>query len=356
MARCVGECHTSAALLLVEAQGGGPMSPISGNRRLTRILIASVALAGLPLAAQRSAPQHTDRITPTGRSAPDARAGFLLDLILQNDACLLLAGAEIENYSDAKHLSAEDDWLLLMLDDAGNALGARRISNPGRHSPILLPEQPLPFTVRIPRISSLAAVVLYDQSLQEEVRIPVDAAFRGTATANRRAFLDQELANRRRVNEPRTAGRRMAGNAVIRSKGAPNFESLPGELQRRIQGEIALEIERQDQSGRTTTDPRRRAAAAQQQEAVTNYAVTGVVTGDGGAPIYRASVILRQLAPTTSGSPSWSINTDSAGRFAFSIPANLVPNSFVLRLGRTNCRFGSGSSSRCTLCVADKGQ
>jgi hypothetical protein len=60
------------------------------------------------------------------------------------------------------------------------------------------------------------------------------------------------------------------------------------------------------------------------------WAISGIVTGDGGAAIAGASVLLRQIAGTTSSPYSWSALTDTSGRYSLVLPENLLPNNFVM--------------------------
>ena len=60
------------------------------------------------------------------------------------------------------------------------------------------------------------------------------------------------------------------------------------------------------------------------------FVVQGVVAGDGGAPVLGASVLVRQLVPTSSNPPSWSQWTQSGGRYALVLPQNLFPNDVIL--------------------------
>ncbi len=62
----------------------------------------------------------------------------------------------------------------------------------------------------------------------------------------------------------------------------------------------------------------------------TGWTVSGTVIGEGGAVIAKASVLLRQLCSTTTGTPSWSTTTDNSGRFKFGVGKRLEPNSFLL--------------------------
>jgi hypothetical protein len=59
------------------------------------------------------------------------------------------------------------------------------------------------------------------------------------------------------------------------------------------------------------------------------WAISGMVTGDGGAAIANASVLLRQIAGITS-SPYWSAFTDASGRYSLVLPKNLWPNNFIM--------------------------
>ena len=62
----------------------------------------------------------------------------------------------------------------------------------------------------------------------------------------------------------------------------------------------------------------------------TGYVIQGLVSGDGGAPVSGASVLIRQIAGTSSTTPSWSRITDVAGRYAMNVPKTLFPNDFVV--------------------------
>ena len=140
---------------------------------------------------------------------PAGRQGYLLNLEVLDSGTRLLSAADIDNYMENKHLLAEDDWLLLLLNEAGEGIGSKRIGNPGRFSPILSREQRLPFTIKVPRMAGLAAVVIYNQHREEQLRIPVDSPFRTKAAANRRDFLAHDRENRRMLRErsPQWAGR-----------------------------------------------------------------------------------------------------------------------------------------------------
>jgi hypothetical protein len=292
--------------------------------------VCSLAWAGLHSVNEQSYPPF-----PQGAWAQSAnlgaKPGYLLDLAVQGGRTRLLSAAEIDNYSENKHLLSEDDWLLLLLDESGANIGARRIANPDRYSPIVSPDQWLPFSAKIPSIAGLKTAVIYNQSLAEQIRIPIDASFREAAAANRREFLAQDRETRRQVEEERSSSRQRAP-AGIRAPGASalQFEALPEELQRKMREEIALEFEQIGQSGPSEAKDRSRLSSEIAQAAVTPKIVSGKVVGDNGAAIYRASVLLRQLTSTTTGAPSWSAYTDSQGKFTFSVPGNLEPESFLL--------------------------
>ena len=294
---------------------------------LLRLAVCAVRAPGL---SPTVAPGAIRRRCGCGRNLRDGRAARVpsFDLALQEGSCRLLAAAEIENFVETRRLSADDDWLLTMLDAAGAIIGARRIGNPGRHSPILSAEQPLPFYVKIPRITGLASLVIDDQHLRERLRIPVDASFRDAAAANRRAFLAYDLENRRRIAESKaTAG---ADSARRRTQETSRFENLPRELQRRIEAEIALEIEGLERPSARVGGRLRRTSAGEKLESAATWTITGTVTGIDGTPITGASVLLKHLAATTSESLTWSNSTTSSGHYKLSIPGNILPNNFAI--------------------------
>jgi hypothetical protein len=68
----------------------------------------------------------------------------------------------------------------------------------------------------------------------------------------------------------------------------------------------------------------------------TGWVISGVVTGDGGATISGASVLLRQINGTTAAPPGWSANTNASGQFSLSTAKNLAPNTFILSAYATN--------------------
>ncbi len=60
------------------------------------------------------------------------------------------------------------------------------------------------------------------------------------------------------------------------------------------------------------------------------YVIQGLVSGDGGAPVLGASVIVRQIVGTSSKPSNWSQLTNVAGRYSVTVPRNLFPNDFVV--------------------------
>ena len=62
----------------------------------------------------------------------------------------------------------------------------------------------------------------------------------------------------------------------------------------------------------------------------TGHVIQGLVSGDGGAPVSGASVLVRQIVATSSMPSSWSHLTNVAGRFSVTVPRNLFPNDFVV--------------------------
>ena len=53
-------------------------------------------------------------------------------------------------------------------------------------------------------------------------------------------------------------------------------------------------------------------------------------------PLANASVLLRQLAATTTGTSSWSGRTDAGGSISFAVAKNLEPGDFILSAYATN--------------------
>ncbi len=58
--------------------------------------------------------------------------------------------------------------------------------------------------------------------------------------------------------------------------------------------------------------------------------VLGLVSGDGGAAVPGAAVLVRQIVSTSTNPRSWSQTTDSAGRYSLVLPPNLFPRDFVI--------------------------
>jgi len=63
---------------------------------------------------------------------------------------------------------------------------------------------------------------------------------------------------------------------------------------------------------------------------VRGFVVQGFVSGDGGAAVSGASVLVRQIVGTSTKPPSWSQTTDSAGRYSLVLPPNLFPKDLVI--------------------------
>jgi hypothetical protein len=321
-----------------------------GNRKFYLILAAacvcSVAWAGFRSVTGHSFIIRSPEAEPQSAD-PAGRQGYLLNLEVLDRGTRLLSAAEIDNYTENKHLLAEDDWLLLLLNEAGEGIGSKRIGNPGRFSPILLREQRLPFTIKVPRISGLAAVVIYNQHREEQLRIPVDSPFRTKAAVNRRDFLAHDRENRRMLVSEAAMGRQGAYMTTRRPQPASSFASLPEELQKRVEGEIALEMERLEQYGaeimnlhqslnvepehlaRWMEEDRLMAAAATAPDirrAAGAYMLSGQVTdSETEAPVVRAN--LRSYQYDASGTYKGyigSIMTNESGLYSIAVDAGRV--------------------------------
>jgi hypothetical protein len=322
-----------------------------GKRKLYLILaaacICSVAWAGF-----HSATGHRFIIPSPAAAEPQSgdpagRQGYLLNLEVLDSGTRLLSAAEIDNYMENKHLLAEDDWLLLLLNEAGEGIGSKRIGNPGRFSPILFPEQRLPFTIKVPRMAGLAAVVIYNQHREEQLRIPVDSPFRTKAAANRRDFLAHDRENRRMLLDEARMGRQEGSVATRQPQPASRFASLPEELQKRVVGEIALEMEQLEQFGAEIMNLHRSlnvepehlarwmeedrliaaaAAAPDIRRAAGAYMLTGQVTDlDSGAPVVGADLEFRMY--DSYGKYQYLIGhstTDVSGYYSMAVDAGIV--------------------------------
>jgi len=317
------------------------------------VLIILFACSGV----YASFPKSSDGLVqvPAGSGAAAApaeqgRPGYLLVMEVRNGRVQLQAGAEIENYFESKHILAEDDWLLLLFDEESRVVGAQRINNPQRHSPILSSGQPLPFTAKVPRVARLSSIGVYDKYLQEQLRIFVDSSFRSRAAANRQAFLAHDRENRRLLMEEdrRRPGRALAALPLSARKEKPGFESLPEELQKRFLGEIALEIEQLEQFGaeamnlrtslvvepaeaeraiRGSGPPARSVAAGSgYYELAGAFTLSGRVTDeDTGAPVSGAILSFSQYDASNKYIGSLgSSTTDASGSYSISADAGSV--------------------------------
>lgn len=295
--------------------------------RRIAVCLAACALAVLPGLSEKSGRPPSRAAAEVGAiqagRESGARNGYLIDLAAANGGVFLLGAAEIDNYLENKHLAAEDDWLLALLNDRGESIGTKRIRNPGRLSPIVAHDQELPFTVKVPAIEGLAAVAVYDQDLVERLRIPIDSRFRDWAAANRREFLAFDRENRRLLGEARAGSR--TGAARRPGGETMHFETFPEDMRRQISREIALELAALAESG---MQPAGRAAA--EFEPGVQYSVSGRVYGQGQAPLAGAYLLLRQLSPATTAARNWTARSDGNGRYSFLVPGDLVPSSFVL--------------------------
>jgi hypothetical protein len=62
----------------------------------------------------------------------------------------------------------------------------------------------------------------------------------------------------------------------------------------------------------------------------TGFAIQGLVSGDGGAAVSGASVLVRQIVGTSTNPRSWSELTNVSGRYAVIVPKNLFPRDVVI--------------------------
>jgi len=287
------------------------------------VCVCSAVFAGFPgwPAPDDMLPSAQDlQAVPAERGG---RAGYLLVLELLDGKARFDSAAEIENYLENRQLISEDDWLLLLLSDSGQQLGARRIGNPARFYPDPGPGQPIPFVAKIPSITGLATVVLYDHTLSEQLRIPIDGSFRARADFRRREFLAHDRENRRLITEGERQRSGRMNAALLPARKPEGMASLTEEIQRKIRGEVVQEIERMGQIGVEAST-----GAAHQAEA--GWILAGTVLGEGGVTVNGAYVLLRQLAFTTTFGSNWYVRTGSNGKFSFSIPRNLAPTDFVI--------------------------
>ena len=336
------------------------------NNRKSYFILAAVCICSVAAAGFHSSDRHPFISTfPEAAETQAGGQGYLLDLEFLESGIRLLSAAEIDNYTDNKHPLAEDDWLLLLLNENGEAIGSKRITNPGRFSPILSREQRLPCTIKVPGLAGLAAVVIYDQHRDEQLRIPIDDSFRARAAANRRNFLAHDRANRRMLQEEARTGRRAASVAVRRPQPASGFADLPEELQKRVRGEIALEIEQLEQYGAEIMDLHRSLnvepellsshvreaqmvaaaiVAPEMSAAAGAYMLAGQVTdADTGAPV--ADAILSFYQYNTAGQFVAFIGnytTNAAGNYVMSVDVGTVriyptypPGSKYVRVSQT---------------------
>jgi hypothetical protein len=271
-----------------------------------------------------SAGQSSSALRPAA-----TRAGFLIDLAVQNGNTQLLGAAEIDNYVENKHLNSEDDWFLYLLNSAGNNIGTRRILNPGRLSPVLTADQKLPFTIKVPSIAGLASAAIYNQFMERQITIPINKAFRDNAAANRRAFLEYDSEMRVRVDEANRRKEPLDPKRAEQMKAESGFAELPEELQQKIRSDFAREISEPMQFEKRMVDAPQSMKAESVQGAAAIVQVSGTVIGTNGLPLSGVTIMIRQLAVTTPAAPYYSGSTNNLGKYAISIPFNLPPGSFV---------------------------
>jgi hypothetical protein len=194
---------------------------------------------------QSDAPHPIDGSDPmiqANAEARNGRLGYLINLKLQSGRLLMDSEAEIDNYIENKHLVAEDDWYVILLNAAGKSIGARPIGNPYRLFPHVSADQEFPLTVKIPLLEGLAAVVIQNQSIQEMIRIPIDHSFKTRAKASRERFLAHDRQNQDRLAQAAKAPKSVANPPPANEP--QHFKNLPEKLQRQIEGEMSLEIEK----------------------------------------------------------------------------------------------------------------
>ncbi len=326
------------------------MFDLSGSKRISAVVailfVCAFALAEIQLGTVPTA-QSPRRIAPPSGEGESTRQGYLLNLETQGGRVDLLSAAEIDNYIENKHLLADDDWYLVLLNERGDYLGTKTIGNPSRFSPIFSAEQRLPFATKIPRLAGLAEVVIYDQNREEQLRISVDDPFRAQAAANRQAFLAHDRANRQLLQDMATRRQARQYTAAARASRNTPLEGLPEDLQNHIRGEIALEFERTEQFGKevmtlskdlaiepveaTRLVRDRRTASVQSLltdaiAPVGGFSLSGQVTDlDSGMPV--AGAVLNCSQYDTAGQYKGyigQVTTDSAGRYALVVDVGTV--------------------------------
>jgi hypothetical protein len=265
-----------------------------------------------------------------------SRAGFLIDLAVQNGYTQLQGGAEIDNYLENRHLNSEDDWFLFFLNSAKNNIGARRISNPVRLSPILTANQRFPFTIKVPSIAGLASVAIFNQYMEQQIVIPIDKAFKDAAAANRRAFLESDREMSVRAENENQQKPQLYPERVKRIAAESGFAELPEELQEKIRSDFAREISEPTQSEKRTVVVPQSMLTESVQGGATTILVSGTVLGANALPLSGVTIMIRQLAVTTPAAPYYSINTNYLGKYSILIPSNLQPGSFVAAAYRSD--------------------
>jgi hypothetical protein len=185
----------------------------------------------------------------TGASAQIMRQGYLITLELLNGKMRLVAAADIDNYLENRFLSADDDWFLILFNEAGESIGTQRLHNPWHFSPIVSADQAMPLVVKIPRLAGLSAVVVYDQYRQEQLRIPIENSFRSAAAIRRQRFIEHDRENARLLRERPRVFNQGTSRVASQRKDQLLFEDLPAEQQKRIREEIVLEKEHLERLG-----------------------------------------------------------------------------------------------------------
>ena len=328
------------------------MSRRSANCRLYVAVIAlcvcSIAFARFPHSSEGPQSSFAADHAPPEAGYQAGRQGYLLMMEVQADQTRWVSVAEIDNYFESKHLAADDDWFVLLFNNAGECIGTEIISNPAHYSPILFSDQPLPFVVKIPRMNGLAEMVIFDQHRVERLRLAIDNLFRMKAAANRQQFLAHDRENRRLLMEEARMLQPGALAAVQEEHEVLRFESMPEDLQKHIRGEIALEMERLEEFGaellnlrkgvplepeemqsalrRVARDVVRPAAAAEAFSAAGLYGLSGQVTDlDTRAPLEGASLDFYQYdASSQYKGYIGRQTTDASGNYSVSVDAGIV--------------------------------
>jgi hypothetical protein len=242
MWRCLSP---SASLLLIATatavavgHAGGSTLPRHANAAFSTrpgtdgALARSIALpSALPRVAQRDISLAADQ--------PGVRPGYLLTLELQSGSLRLTSEADIDNYRDNRHLAADDDWLVVLGNEAGESIGGRRLTHPGHLFPHVSADQRFPMTVTIPRLDGLAIVTVVDEQQQEWIRIPIDDQFRARAAASRARFLTFDQEQRQLLRDQAMRSARGSSAPPVVTSGPPPFEQLATSLQE----SVALEME-----------------------------------------------------------------------------------------------------------------